>query len=38
MMTETKSLLGQFDPNAQKPTEPDYIFVVNAARVEVLYD
>jgi hypothetical protein len=31
-------LLGQFDPSAQKPAQPDYIFVVNKQRVEVLYD
>lgn len=38
MMPETKELLSQFDPSAQKPHEPDYIFVVNSRRAEVLYD
>ena len=38
MMPVTKKLLGQFDPTAQRPTEPDYIFVVNKRRVQVLED
>ena len=38
MMSDTKKLLAQFDPTAQKPHEPDYIFVANARRAEVLED
>ena len=38
MIPQTKKLLAQFDPSAQRPQEPDYIFIVNKSRVEVLYD
>lgn len=32
----TENLLAQFDPTAQRPKEPDYLFVCSAQRYEVL--